>query len=224
MRSYLSILKFLIYFTKLSQADKLAFNSWWRRGFSSPAPHFIKTRILGSITAPDVWIETGTLNGDTAKFLSEKFITSKVITIEPSVGIFAKAKSRLAGFENIEVICGTSESEFKKVLDRLVEQRTESVAFWLDGHYSGGATYLGDIETPIRFELGLIAGFLTRFKRVTIFIDDFRLFVQQVESYPATSFLSNWAEMHGLSWNVEHDIFIITKSEKNNNILYSLEN
>jgi hypothetical protein len=168
-------------------------------------------RILGSISAPDFWIETGTLNGDTTKFLSEKFITSKVITIEPSPGIFAKAQSRLAEYQNIEVICGTSESEFKNILDRLVEQRTKSVAFWLDGHYSGGATYLGDIETPIRFELELIAGFLAQFKHLDIFIDDFRLFVQQVESYPATSFLSHWAETHGLSWNVEHDIFIINK-------------
>ena len=209
MRLVLSILKFVIFFEKLSKANKRAFNAWWRREFSSPAPHFIKMRILGSIFSPNFWVETGTHYGDTTKFLAEKFPGSEIISIEPSPEIFDAASRRLLPYQNVEIICGTSESVLETILDRLSIQPAPSVAFWLDGHYSGGATFLGAIETPIKFELELIAKYLKCFSQVHIFIDDFRLFVSQVENYPPTEFLSDWAKSNGLSWSVEHDIFII---------------
>jgi hypothetical protein len=111
---------------------------------------------------------------------------------------------------NVQIVNGLSENELSSILETL-HSDSSNIAFWLDGHYSEGPTHLGPIETPIVQELKIIEAHLQNFQEVTIFIDDFRCFVNRQTDYPQTSFLSTWADGNGMSWSVEHDIFIARK-------------
>jgi hypothetical protein len=201
----LVILKFIAFYFSLQFADKMEFVAWWRRDFASPAPHFLKMRILGSAKNVDVWIETGTYMGRTTEFLRKS--GCRIISIEPSEELGNKAKRLFASHSNVEIVIGLSEFELENILDGLGPE-IRSVAFWLDGHFSGGPTHLGPVETPIQRELEIIAARLHRFEKVDIFVDDFRCFVNQDTDYPSTKMLSSWAKDNDLSWSVEHDIFV----------------
>ena len=83
--------------------------------------------------------------------------------------------------------------------------------FWLDGHYSAGVTLRAPQETPIIDELAAIAAALPQLGRVAVMIDDLRCFAPQAsegDGYPRRSFLVDWANTYGLSWHIEHDIFV----------------
>lgn len=205
MRSRLAILKFIAFYLSLQFADKMEFLAWWRRGFESPAPHFLKMRILGSAKDVDLWIETGTFMGRTTEFLRKS--GTSVISIEPSKELAERAERLFESDTRVRIVTGLSEYELEEIIDGL-SSKIRTIAFWLDGHFSGGPTHLGPIETPIQKELEIIARRLKDFDEVTIFIDDFRCFVTQETDYPSTDVLSSWAQVHNLSWSVEHDIFI----------------
>jgi len=208
----LAILKFIAFYFSLQFADKMEFVAWWRRGFASPAPHFLKMRILGSAKNVDMWIETGTYMGRTTDFLRKS--GSLVISIEPSRELAAKAERLFESNANVRIVTGLSEYELENIIDGLGSE-IRTIAFWLDGHFSGGPTHLGPIETPIQKELEIISRRLKNFDEVTIFVDDFRCFVTQETDYPTTDVLSSWAREHDLSWSVEHDIFIVrTKTHR----------
>lgn len=205
MRSKLAILKFIPFYFSLELADKMEFVAWWRRNFVSPAPQFIKMRILQSAKNVDVWIETGTYMGRTTDFLRR--IGSSVVSIEASKELASKAEYLFERHSNVHIVHGLSEDELEKILDGLGSE-VHRIAFWLDGHFSGGPTHLGPVETPIQKELEIISRKLERFDEVSVFIDDFRCFVNQETDYPGTEILSCWAKENNLSWSVEHDIFI----------------
>lgn len=205
MRSRLAILKFIPFYFSLELADKMEFVAWWRRDFVSPAPQFIKMRILQSAKNVDVWIETGTYMGRTTDFLRR--IGSSVVSIEASKELASKAEYLFERHSNVQIVHGLSEDELEKILDGLGSE-VRRIAFWLDGHFSGGPTHLGPVETPIQKELEIISRKLKRFDEVSLFIDDFRCFVNQETDYPGTEILSCWAKENNLSWSVEHDIFI----------------
>jgi hypothetical protein len=164
--------------------------------------------ILETVKNVDVWVETGTYMGQTTEVLARN--TSRVISIEPSPELAKKAKMLFAQNLNVQIVNGLSENELPSILETLPSDSL-SIAFWLDGHYSEGPTHLGPIETPIVQELRIIEAHLQNFLEVTIFIDDFRCFVNRQTDYPQTSFLSTWADGNGMSWSVEHDIFIARK-------------
>jgi hypothetical protein len=208
MRSSLAILKFIYFYISLSSAGKMEYVAWWKRDFRSPAPHFVKMRILETAKHVDVWVETGTYMGQTTEVLSRN--NSRVISIEPSPELAKRAEVLFAQSQNVQIVNGLSEIELPSVLEGLPSD-TFSIAFWLDGHYSEGPTHLGPIETPIVQELRAIETHLQKFQEVTIFIDDFRCFVNRQTDYPQTSFLSTWADNNSMSWSVEHDIFIARK-------------
>ena len=208
MRSRFAILKFILFYISLSPANKVEYVGWWKRSFSSPAPHFVKMRILETAKKVDVWVETGTYMGQTTELLSRN--TSRVISIEPSRELAKRAAKLLAHNQNVRIVNGLSENELPIILEDLPSESL-NVAFWLDGHYSEGPTHLGPVETPIVEELRVIAAQLQKFQEVVVFIDDFRCFVNEQTDYPSTSFLSTWADSNGMSWSVEHDIFIARK-------------
>jgi hypothetical protein len=117
------------------------------------------------------------------------------------------AKERFRHKGNVTVLSGTSEERFREAIDQI----RGPVAFWLDGHFSGGITFKGASDTPIQFELDVIAEEAQKFERLTVFVDDFRCFAASVstsEPYPAKAYLVNWAERLGLNWTIEHDIFV----------------
>lgn len=208
MRHRLAFLRIVPFFFKLSASDKSEFLSWLRRSFENPVPHFLKMKVLSTARDVDVWIETGTYVGHTTEFLGKT--GARVISIEPSRELANSAIKRLESYSNIKIINALSEDVLGEQINSL-PLIFKNISFWLDGHYSEGSTHLGPIETPIRKELELIQHHLHRFGCITIFIDDFRCFVEGYTDYPKTSYLSEWADKNKMSWEVKHDIFIIRK-------------
>ncbi|MCZ7616643.1 MAG: hypothetical protein M5T52_24530 [Ignavibacteriaceae bacterium] len=84
----------------------------------------------------------------------------------------------------MEIINGDS----GKLLKQLVAKISDPAIFWLDGHYSGFETAKGDIETPIKQELGAI---LNSELNHIILIDDARLFIGQ-NDYPTIEELKKY--------------------------------
>lgn len=176
---------------------------WVKSGFASPSPFFVKKKIFmrhGIKRAP--WVETGTYLGDTSSFLSNYF-NAEVFTLEPADNFYELAKKRFAHNQKIHVIHGSSETKLESVLKKLDGQ----VNFWLDGHFSSGATYQGDFDTPISKELELITKYQSSFNKITIFIDDIRVF-GTLKDYPSLSYLAAWADKNNFAWSIEHDVFI----------------
>ena len=84
--------------------------------------------------------------------------------------------------------------------------------FWLDGHFSAGATFQGELDTPIISELDAIAANLPNLLPIAILIDDVRCFdptLPEYATYPPLDVLVDWARKHDLRWHIEHDIMIM---------------
>jgi len=182
------------------------FTQWEFTSFASPSPIFIKqacikrNAIMGS-----TFIETGTFLGSTTEYAAK--FSNRVISLEPDEYLFKKAKEVLIRFKNIEILHGTSEDVFPKIIPTL----SGDITFWLDGHYSGGVTYQSIKDTPIVLELNEIEKNMKNFARLSIMVDDFRLFNPleiEFKDYPKNTYLVNWADKNSLYWTVEQDIFI----------------
>jgi hypothetical protein len=159
------------------------------------------------------WIETGTYRGSTTRYLAKRY--PKVISIEPSPIFYKYSSTRLKRFLNVELVFGRSEDVFENLLKSTAPQ----VNIWLDGHYSEGGTYLGNSITPILSELEAISKNLEVFSRFVIFVDDVRLFKKwpnDNSDYPPINVLIDWCSMNSLRWDIQNDIFIITKNDLRN--------
>jgi hypothetical protein len=180
---------------------------WSGRNYSSPSSHFIKQKCLLRNGLKDgCWIETGTYLGETTRFLSKHF--NMVYSIEPEPKLYQKALRRFKDYSGIKLLNGTSE----EVLPALLQTLSGQINFWLDGHFSGGATFKGAVDCPIHSELATISSHFHKFSRMVIMIDDIRLCDPanpQHESYPTLDFLVDWARQHKMYWQIEHDIFIM---------------
>lgn len=187
----------------------LRFINWIVMGWSPPVAPQVKRSVLQRYgSSASTWVETGTYLGQTTKFLARK--STLVWSIEPEPLLAKAATRKFRKNARVKIIQGTSE----EILPALLPQLVGNVAFWLDGHYSEGVTFCGEIETPIAVELQLIKDCLHQFESVVILVDDFRCFEAKksdVGPYPSRSFLVEWADSSGLSWTVEHDIFIAWK-------------
>ena len=147
------------------------FKEWKKRMYCAPSPNFIKQTVLLRNGAPNAtWVETGTYLGRTAELLSKNAYF--VYTIEPDPKLYASAKNRLDEIPNVKPINGLSE----EVLPSLLRSLKGDVNFWLDGHFSGGLTFQGPIDTPAVEELNSISKTLHKFNRVTVLVDDVRCF------------------------------------------------
>ena len=181
--------------------------AWRRRKYALPAPHFIKqSTLLRYSIEESVWVETGTYLGETTCFLAKRF--PFVYTIEPSQECCRLARKRFRAFDNIELLPGASEETLLPLLERI---DSPSVCFWLDGHFSAGITYEGQVACPVLHELNVIASFLSRFRSVSVLVDDVRCADSNPESYPSLDVYVDWARSNCLNWTVENDIFIAQK-------------
>lgn len=187
------------------------YKEWKNRNFVAPYPNYIKRSSLVLNSFPDAtWVETGTYLGDTTQILAG--IANQVFTIEPAKQLFENATIKLLSFPNIEVIHGTSEEIFPTLLPKI----KGPVNFWLDGHYSGGPTFQGAVDSPLFEELACIVNNLDRFSHVHVLIDDIRYCgqgdahqtLENANGYPSLNFLVNWANQYGFRWHIENDIFI----------------
>lgn len=169
----------------------------------SPSPHFVKQATLSRHSiANSTWIETGTYLGSTTAFLAK--LAAHVHTIEPSTELVEIAQRNCCGFSNITFHHGSSEDK----LDAIINSVNGDCCFWLDGHYSGGNTFKGEHETPIRRELKTISQHANRLDNIVILIDDIRCSHIDKSNYPSLDYYVNWARVNGLDWIIEHDIFV----------------
>lgn len=121
-------------------------------------------RVLGYPT----FIESGTFLGDMSWHASPLF--SQVYTIELDPELAKRAASRFAGVANVAVHQGES----GRILPELLRSIDSPCVFWLDGHFCGGITARGHMDTPIMAELKAIADHPVR--PHAILIDDARAF------------------------------------------------
>lgn len=191
---------------KRARQRRKAYKLWEANRFAAPSPGFVKEQVLARHSPVDAtWVETGTYLGTTTAFLASR--ATKVISIEPEPTLFANAVERFRDCSNVTILNGVSETLMPTVVNSL----TGNVAFWLDGHYSAGNTFKGALDTPIVEELAAIGDALANWGQVAVLIDDIRLFdisSSDIHDYPERHVLVDWALRHGLSWSIEHDIFI----------------
>lgn len=106
----------------------------------------------------NIFLETGTLFGDTVQALLGQF--KKLYSIELSEELAARAKKRFEASPEVTIIQGDSGNEIEKIVKNI----SEPILFWLDGHYSGDfvhkneliKTAKGALNTPIERELDVI--------------------------------------------------------------------
>jgi len=132
----------------------------------------------------DVFIETGTCEGMTAKNAAQVF--DQVETIELCKQLYDYSK-RLWGntYKNIRFHHGDS----GLILDEVLKTARGNILLWLDGHYSGINPAMGGTETalgcassPIMHELKCVKK--TGITRAVIMIDDIRLCDKYINKLP----------------------------------------
>ena len=193
---------------KLEKKKKIIINDWLKKGKPIPPPHLIKQETVKEYARKfsiQILIESGTYLGDMV--FAMKNIFSEIHSIELDTNIYAKTKKRFANIENIHIIQGDS----SKVLPELLTLINQPCLFWLDGHYSGGITAKGVLNTPILNELKSI--FSHKITDHVILIDDARCFTGE-EDYPSIKDLRNFISREKPSWvfEVKDDIIRIHKN------------
>jgi hypothetical protein len=178
---------------------------WRNEGWFVPVPHFVRRAMLVSqARAIDagIFVETGTYKGGTTWCLLGMF--RRIVTIEVVPELAALAKERFNGHSEVTVIEGDSAS----VLPDVCMSLDAPCLFYLDGHYSGGITGMGDSECPVIEELRVI---LTLAKvPFRIVIDDARLFGTD-PAYPTVRSVGNLVKKHHplMQVRVENDAILI---------------
>lgn len=154
------------------------YRNWEEDGKPIPPPNVLKQRVLREYAqryGTRILIETGTFYGDMVEAMKVDF--DHIYSVELSAEFYEKARSRFSKDTNIELIYGNSGTELHKIMDKI----NQAALFWLDGHYSGETTALGEVTTPIYEELQQI--FDAEDRRHVILIDDARCFASD-PAYP----------------------------------------
>jgi len=190
-------------FLNKKRFEKLQIKEWTINGKQIPPPHIVKFYTIKEkqkINSARILIETGTYKG--AMIISCKKLFKKLYSIELDKTLFESANQFFKSYNHIKN--GDSGEKIQSLLTEI----NEPCVFWLDGHYSGGITAKGDIETPIVAELEAI---LTHnIKNHVILIDDARLFNGE-NDYPTINALTLYVKNKDKSKtiSVENDIIII---------------
>jgi hypothetical protein len=123
---------------------------------------------LARLNNSTVFVETGTLHGETTTWASNHFET--VHTIERAEGLYHLHRNQLAAIRGVTPHLGDSRAILPRILDEIGTRRA---LFWLDGHWSGGETAGAIDECPLIDELACL---VDRTDDI-ILIDDARLFL-----------------------------------------------
>jgi len=182
---------------------------WLESGKQVPSPHIVKQVTIKEYANKyrlKVFIESGTYLGDMVYAVRGVF--EKIYSIELSEKLYERTKAKFLKYSHISILHGDS----AKVIAEVLDQIKEPCLFWLDGHYSGGITVKGELDTPISQELKHI--FNHPIKDHVILIDDARLFTGE-NDYPTIQQLRSFVLSQKLDREIEikDDIIRIHKSE-----------
>jgi hypothetical protein len=126
---------------------------WKRRGRPIPPPQPAKWEILQDYARRfglTTLVETGTYRGSTIAALRPHF--RRLISVELSPGLYEWCNRRFHGDLRVQIHQGDS----AEILSGIVSSLQEPALFWLDSHYSGGAT--ANAYAPTLRELEIIFG------------------------------------------------------------------
>ena len=185
--------------------DLEARRAWEREGRPSPPPHIVKEELIRDYAKTfntRILIETGTYLGDMVHAMKKSF--SRIISFELDQTLAAQAQERFGKDSHVEIVQGDS----GKLLGHFLTTISEPCLFWLDGHYSGGITAKGALETPIKNELTFILSHPV--DGHVILIDDARCFTGE-NDYPTLDELQDFVNEHKQDWQfqVETDVIRI---------------
>jgi len=180
--------------------------------YSKAAPFLFKKKLFDKNNiSGGIWVETGTYLGLSTEYLAD--ISKIVYSIEPSNKYYELSKERLSSKKNVKLFHGTSEDCLGDLLETI---DTTNISFWLDGHFSAGDTFKGLNHSPVLQELDLIKNNLTKFKKINILIDDFRIFSPfypkaNKHILPDQIEIINWANDNKFNWKVKKNIMILSR-------------
>lgn len=185
--------------------DLEARREWEKQGRPSPPPHVVKEELIRDFAKTfktNILIETGTYLGDMVHAMRKSF--ARILSFELDEALAQQARQRFAAEPHIQIVQGDS----GRMLGDYLTQIHEPCLFWLDGHYSGGITAKGALETPIKNELQHILSHAV--EGHVILIDDARCFTGE-NDYPTLQELQNFVNerKQGRNFSVEHDIIRI---------------
>ena len=169
------------------QYRKRQYYNWKQSGRPIPPPQVVKLFKIQELQKTylcDTFIETGTYKGDMLFALKNYF--SKLVSVELSPLYYQQALVKFAKYKNVELQFGDSGDLMPTVIEKLISP----ALFWLDGHFSSGATAQGEKDCPIYGELHAI--FSSPYNHVLL-IDDARLFVGK-DDYPTIPDLAAFIE------------------------------
>lgn len=152
-------------------ARELWIRRWADSGRPVPPPHAYKEWVVFDYARRfgiGQLIETGTLHGDMIEACRRRF--ARIWSIELSPQLAAAAQARFQSWPHVAIVQGDSAA----VLPELLPRVQGPCVFWLDGHFSGGVTARGEVDTPIMAEIATILG--RGEAGDVLLIDDARLF------------------------------------------------
>ena len=182
--------------------DRKALRSWEKIGRSSPPPHVVKETLIKDYARAfntRILVETGTYLGDMVYAMRKSF--SRIISFELDQALYEQARQRFAADGHIEIVHGDS----GQLLPDYLTSINEPCLFWLDGHYSGGITARGELDTPIKSELDHV--FAHPIAGHVILIDDARCFTGK-NDYPTLDELQRYVSERTQGWqfSVKDDV------------------
>lgn len=175
------------------------YSRWIASGEPVPAPPIVKQHVVKMHQRPGVttFVETGTFTGDMVDAVLHRF--SKIVTIELDPGLAEAARQRFSMAGHVEVLQGDSGELLPRVLSRL----TAPALFWLDAHYTGGASAGAGQRVPILAEIDAIARHPVR-GHVAL-IDDARCF-NGLEGFPTLEEVRSRCTARGGAFDIAADI------------------
>ncbi len=182
---------------------------WIQAGCTGVAPSPVKRIVLSAYLKRyglTQFVETGTHLGDTLAYIAQEK-SVHVTSIELDEAYYRAAKQRFARYPNVTLLQGDS----GKLLPELVRHGKTPALFWLDGHYSGGDTAKGELDTPVIAELQAILD--SPLKGHVILIDDARCF-DGTRGYPHLDRLLETAGLKN-TYHIEVSTDIIRLTPKN---------
>jgi protein-L-isoaspartate O-methyltransferase len=142
----------------------------WDAGYAIPPTARAKQRFLGRLAQEGghrVFIESGTLFGDTTQYMLRHCELVTTVELEPT--LYERAARRFEGNPAVTVIHGDALDE----IPQLVAASPHPPLVWLDGHHSGGGTAVGAVVEPAVEILRALTGVA---RGTTLVVDDLRMF------------------------------------------------